>query len=256
MKKPLFHDQRNQRKPMAVRIASLALCAIVAFPSVQAAAAKTSETMETATITDENGTAYQAKKVIDTKKSTTKTTKKKNSSANKNKKTSAKAASSKKQTKGLAKKGSQNGRNKSSHSYYSIQTASGPRMLSTELQDHTYEMCVKYGIPEYYGLILSQMWCESGYNTTAVSSSKNYGLMQVSMNYPKLQSDIGLTNLRDPYQNIEMGVYLMASYINKYGDVQAALVCYHQGESAARRGIRSDSYSHHVVSLASSLEEA
>ncbi len=144
-----------------------------------------------------------------------------------------------------------------SHPYYSIQTKVGARALSPELQDHTYNMCVKYGIPQYYGLILAQMWCESAYNPNVVSSAKSYGLMQIcSVNFSRLQSTLGLSNLHDPYQNIEAGVYMMAGYIAKYGDVQTALVCYHRGESAARRGMRQDSYSSHIVSLTSTLSAA
>ena len=144
-----------------------------------------------------------------------------------------------------------------SHPYYTVHLASGSKRLSNELQDHTYEMCEKYGIKDYYGIILTQMCIESGYNVNAIGSSKYYGLMQISMsNFSWLQSLLGLNNLRDPYQNIEAGVYLMARYISSYGDAQTALVCYHRGESAARRGIRSDSYSALIVSLAAGLEAA
>lgn len=143
------------------------------------------------------------------------------------------------------------------HPYYSIQTTAGARTLSPELQDHTYNMCVKYGIPQYYGLILAQMWCESAYNPNVVSSARSYGLMQIcSVNFARLQATLGLSNLHDPYQNIEAGVYMMAGYIAKYGDVQTALVCYHRGEGAARRGMRQDRYSAHIVSLAQGLSIA
>ena len=60
-----------------------------------------------------------------------------------------------------------------------------------------------------------------------------------------------------PRQNIEAGVYLMANYINKYGDAQKALVRNNMGEGgAARHGMRANGYSTKIVSLLSGLEEA
>ncbi len=139
--------------------------------------------------------------------------------------------------------------------HYTVHIHGGTSRLADEYQDYTYEMCKKYGIEEYYGLILTQMCVESGYNHTAISPTRNYGLMQISMSYfPRLQSTLGLSDLRDPRQNIEAGVYIMAGYLNRY-DVQEALVCYNCGESAARRGIRSNSYSSRIVSLLPGLEE-
>ena len=144
-----------------------------------------------------------------------------------------------------------------SHPYYTVSIAGGSKTLSPEYQDYTYEMCVKYGIEDYYNVILTQMYCESGYNPNAVSSARCYGLMQVgSVHFSHLSSALGLTNIKDPKQNIEAGVYLMAGLINKYGDAQTALVCYHRGEKAARQGIHSDKYSSHIVQLSSNLVEA
>ncbi len=141
--------------------------------------------------------------------------------------------------------------------HYTVHTASGAKRLADEYQDYTYEMCEKYGIAEYFDLILIQMCCESGYNPNAVGASRYYGFMQISSaSFSRLESQLGLTNIREPHQNIEAGVYLMSCLIQKYGDAQAALVCYHRGESAARRGIRSDSYSSKIVAMQSTLEAA
>ena len=143
------------------------------------------------------------------------------------------------------------------HPYYTVRTAGGSKTLNKEYQDYTYEMCEKYGIEEYYNVIITQMFCESGYNPNAVGSSSCYGLMQVGMiNYARLNRTIGITNVRDPKQNIEAGVYMMSQLVEKYHDIQAALVCYHRGEGAAKSGIRSDMYSAHIMQLTSNLVEA
>ena len=142
------------------------------------------------------------------------------------------------------------------HPRYTVHIGNGTKHLQDEYQDYTYDMCVKYGIEDYYELILTQMCVESGYNETVVSPTRNYGLMQISMShFSNLESQLGLTDLRDPKQNIEAGVYMMAGYLNRYGDAQLALVCYNCGESAARRGVRSNSYSTRIVSIMSDLEE-
>lgn len=144
-----------------------------------------------------------------------------------------------------------------SPTHYTVHTATGAKRLADEYQDYTYEMCEKYGITDYYDLILIQMCCESSYNLHAVGASRYYGLMQISSaSFSRLEAALGLTDIREPHQNIEAGVYLMSCLIQKYGDAQAALVCYHRGESAARRGIRSDSYSSKIVAMQSTLEEA
>lgn len=141
--------------------------------------------------------------------------------------------------------------------HYTVHTTTGAHRLADEYQDYTYEMCEKYGIAEYYDLILIQMCCESSYNLHAVGASRYYGLMQISSaSFSRLQAALGLTDIREPHQNIEAGVYLMSCLIQKYGDAQMALVCYHRGESAARRGIRSDSYSAKIVAMQSTLEVA
>lgn len=144
-----------------------------------------------------------------------------------------------------------------SPTHYTVHTATGAKRLADEYQDYTYEMCEKYGIADYYDLILIQMCCESSYNLHAVGASRYYGLMQISSaSFSRLQAALGLTDIREPHQNIEAGVYLMSCLIQKYGDAQMALVCYHRGESAARRGIRSDSYSAKIVAMQATLEEA
>ena len=143
------------------------------------------------------------------------------------------------------------------NAHYIVHIGNGTLRLSDEYQDYTYDMCVKYGIEDYYQLILTQMCVESGYNPSVISPTRNYGLMQISMShFPTLQRQLGLTDLRDPKQNIEAGVYMMAGYLKRYGDAQLALVCYNCGESAARRGVRSNGYSSRIVTIVSNLEEA
>ena len=232
------------------------------------------DTDETVSAIKEDGTVYASKKVTkkantksekNAKTSDTKNAKSKNDKDSKESKKDTKSAKTEKKsaTKDSdTKKTSDKDTAKSTEDsddtpHYTVHTASGAKRLADEYQDYTYEMCEKYGIAEYFDLILIQMCCESGYNPNAVGASRYYGFMQISSaSFSRLESQLGLTDIREPHQNIEAGVYLMSCLIQKYGDAQAALVCYHRGESAARRGIRSDSYSSKIVAMQSTLEAA
>ena len=137
--------------------------------------------------------------------------------------------------------------------HYVVNLGHGARRLDDGFQDYTYAMCAKYGIEEHYGLILAQMCAESGYEQGARSPAGNYGYMQVSPGLASyLGGKIGVTNIYDPAQNIEAGVYIMSEYLKKYGDVQRALVCYNCGESSRSWA---NSYSSYVVSLARGMSE-
>ena len=215
------------------------------------------DTDETVSAIKEDGTVYASKKV--TKKANAKSEKNAKTSDTKNAKSKNDKDSkeSKKDTKSAKTEKKSATKDSDDTPHYTVHTASGAKRLADEYQDYTYEMCEKYGIAEYFDLILIQMCCESGYNPNAVGASRYYGFMQISSaSFSRLESQLGLTDIREPHQNIEAGVYLMSCLIQKYGDAQAALVCYHRGESAARRGIRSDSYSAKIVAMQSTLEAA
>ena len=243
------------------------------------------DTDETVSAIKEDGTVYASKKVTkkanaksvkntkisDTKSaknakaSDTKNAKSKNDKDSKESKKDTKSAKTEKKSttkdsdtnKSSDKDTAKSTEDSDDTPHYTVHTASGAKRLADEYQDYTYEMCEKYGIAEYFDLILIQMCCESGYNPNAVGASRYYGFMQISSaSFSRLESQLGLTDIREPHQNIEAGVYLMSCLIQKYGDAQAALVCYHRGESAARRGIRSDSYSAKIVAMQSTLEAA
>ena len=121
--------------------------------------------------------------------------------------------------------------------------------LEAEYQDYVWEQCKQYGIEEHYPLIIAQMYHESKFNPDAVSSTNDYGLMQINIcNHKWLSGIIGDDDFLNPYTSIRAGVYLMSGYLNKYNDVQKALVCYNRGESAVRNGTYTTTYSKCVVS--------
>lgn len=126
--------------------------------------------------------------------------------------------------------------------------------LSHELQKYTYDMCAQYNIPDYYELVIAVMQHESGFNASAISSTNDYGLMQINVcNHKWLANNLGLVDMLDPYQNIHAGVYMLSNLLTKYDSPTKALMCYNLGEAGARRywnnGVYSTKYSEAILGI-------
>lgn len=131
--------------------------------------------------------------------------------------------------------------------------------LSKDLQLYTYNKCVEYGIPEHYELVLAMMWQESNYTTNLVSSTDDYGIMQInSCNHTWLVDLLGPTNFLDAHDNINAGVYIISKLLIKYDDVHKALMSYNMGEHGAslnwQAGNYTGSYSRGVVAKREAIE--
>jgi hypothetical protein len=70
---------------------------------------------------------------------------------------------------------------------------------------------------------------------------------------------IRITDLSDPYQNVEAGVAMLGAYYHEYGNIHRALMCYNCGETGARKiwnkGYRSTAYSRWVVERMDEIED-
>ncbi|MBR4765331.1 MAG: transglycosylase SLT domain-containing protein [Clostridia bacterium] len=135
--------------------------------------------------------------------------------------------------------------------------SSRPLPLSYDIALYTIYKAQQNGIDP--DLIFCIMWRESNFNPNEISRNSNgsydYGLMQInSSNFSFLSQKIGITSmydLLDPYKNIDCGVYYIAAYMRKYGDMNKALMCYNLGEGGAQRkwsqGIYYSSYSKSII---------
>jgi hypothetical protein len=109
--------------------------------------------------------------------------------------------------------------------------------LSYELQHYTYQRCLDEELD--YELVLALMWRESRFQVDAVGHNENgtqdSGVMQINdVNKGWLLEDHGITDLMDPYQNIDAGTIILGNYTEKYG-AQAALMAYQYGEMGMKQ---------------------
>lgn len=113
-------------------------------------------------------------------------------------------------------------------SYYDIP-------LSHELQDQVFAAAEQYGVPP--ALVFAMMDQESDYRTDLVSTTNDYGIMQINrINHDTLRETLGVTDIMDPAQNIQCGVYMIGKALEKYdGDMTRALTAYNRGDTGARR---------------------
>lgn len=105
--------------------------------------------------------------------------------------------------------------------------------LSEDLQIFITRLCEEYHInPE---LIYCMIARESGFNPNAMGDNgRSYGLMQIQLRYVRERMDkLGCTDLLDPYDNVTVGIDLIAEYIGKGYGLEWALMAYNGGEGYA-----------------------
>jgi soluble lytic murein transglycosylase-like protein len=132
--------------------------------------------------------------------------------------------------------------------------------LDEELQLHILQTSEAHGIDP--AVVIGVIWRESTYNAAAVGDNGNaLGLMQIQPQWHQDRMDrLGCSNLLDPFQNVTVGVDILADLLDEYdGDISMALMAYNAGSTGAYRywfsqGIYSNSYSEAVLSKAAELE--
>lgn len=100
--------------------------------------------------------------------------------------------------------------------------------LDAELQIFITELCAKNHIaPE---LVLAMIERESTYRADAIGDSGNsFGLMQIQKKFHLERMErLGVDNLLDPYQNVQVGIDYLAELLGK-GNTAYALMSYNGG---------------------------
>lgn len=128
--------------------------------------------------------------------------------------------------------------------------------LDEDLQDHIFAECAKYNIDP--AIVIAMIGKESVYNEDAIGDGGNsHGLMQIQprWHYDRIKK-LGVTNLFNPYQNVTVGVDILAELFATGKSTEWVLMAYNGGRSYANEkiafGIVSD-YANTVLTNARTL---
>lgn len=121
--------------------------------------------------------------------------------------------------------------------------------LDEDLQDYIFLTCLEYNVPPR--IVFAMIWRESNYNPNCVGDSGNsLGLMQIQQRFhSERMKKLGCTDLRDPYQNILVGVDFLSELINRGKGLEWALMGYNGGASYANRKAAAGEVSKYAVSV-------
>ena len=126
--------------------------------------------------------------------------------------------------------------------------------LTEDLQDIIIDISEERAVDP--ALVLAVIEKESGYNPDASGDGgRSQGLMQIWRSaHESRMEKLGAVNLYDPYDNVLVGIDILAEKLAKYEDVEKALIAYNAGDAGARKlyfskGIYSNSYSQAVLEI-------
>jgi hypothetical protein len=124
--------------------------------------------------------------------------------------------------------------------------------LDKDIQEFTFYLCAGYNID--FSLVMALISCESNYDQSVVSSTNDYGLMQINkVNHEELTDILGVTDFLDPYQNIRAGCFILRKLFEKYQDTTMVLMCYNMGETGAARlwseGVYETNYTQKILAV-------
>lgn len=105
--------------------------------------------------------------------------------------------------------------------------------LSADLQEHISGLCEDYGVD--MPLVLAIIGQESNYRPDAAGDNGNsLGLMQIQPRWHQGRMDrLGVTDLLDPYQNVTVGIDLLAELISENKGMEWAVTAYNAGADTA-----------------------
>ena len=105
--------------------------------------------------------------------------------------------------------------------------------VETDLAGMVYDAALREGIHPDLGFRLVEV--ESGFNTRAISRAYAYGLTQVQLPTARFyESDITVDRLFEPERNLRIGFRYLRHLIDRYGNVNIALLAYNRGPSRVK----------------------
>lgn len=130
--------------------------------------------------------------------------------------------------------------------------------MDADLQEFVY--CLSYGYNMDFPFVMAVMQRESQFNPNVISSTNDYGLMQINeINHQWLKESLGIEDFLNPYQNTRAGLFILRKLFEKYEDPQKVLMAYNMGESGAAclwdKGIYSTDYSESIMKSAADFSK-
>ena len=132
--------------------------------------------------------------------------------------------------------------------------------LDQSMQDFIFQTAEAAGVD--YEMVLAIIIKESACDPDAVSSTGDYGLMQINrINHAWLAEQYGLTDMFDPRQNVTAGIIILAD-LSSYNDgtdagMHRMLMAYNMGPTGASNawdsGTFTSSYSEAIMQVRDSL---
>lgn len=130
--------------------------------------------------------------------------------------------------------------------------------LTEDLQDIIIDVSEERGVAP--ALVIAVIEKESGYNPDASGDNgRSQGLMQIWRSFhEKRMEKLGAANLYDPRDNVIVGIDILAEKLDKYEDVEKALIAYNAGDAGAKKhyfskGVYSNGYSRAVLKIAEEI---
>lgn len=122
--------------------------------------------------------------------------------------------------------------------------------VAKKYQKIAYEMSCKYDVD--FPLVLALIEIESGAKADVISTTNDYGLMQINeCNHRWLSDRLGTKDFLEPRENIEAGCYMLARYFKVYDRTSEVLMAYNLGGKKAneliRNGIHETEYSKKIM---------
>lgn len=129
--------------------------------------------------------------------------------------------------------------------------------LSEELQIHIFEECEKHNIAP--AIIIAMIERESDFDASNIGDKGNsLGLMQIQPKWHQERMDrLGCTDLLDPFQNVTVGIDIVAELKEMNPDIYWVLMAYNGWTEYANKRMESGNISEYalgIVEMASELE--
>ena len=129
--------------------------------------------------------------------------------------------------------------------------------LSEELQLHIFKECEKHNIAP--AIILAMIERESNYKADVIGDNgKSFGLMQIQPKWNQERMNrLGCTDLLDPFQNVTVGIDIVAELKEMNSDIYWVLMAYNGWTEYATKRMESGNISEYalgIVEMASEIE--